>query len=213
MKISAEILDEIRAEVQKVLENSDKLPHTLAVEAEVVAICEGLGYYGLGGINTLRAAALLHDVTKNLTYQEQLDLCAEYGIELGEEEKKSPKILHAITGAEKARKMFGDLIDDEIYNCIRYHTTGKPDMNLSEKIIYLADYIEPTRKFEGCVRLREFYYGAEKFTEAHLNEVLIMSHDMTVSSLIKFKEPIYKMTVESRNYLINRTPKKNQRRK
>ncbi len=76
---------------------------------------------------------------------EQLALCKQYGIELDELEKKALKLLHAKTGAAIARDVFA--VEDDVYNAILYHTTGKPDMTLLEKIIYLADYIEPTRRF------------------------------------------------------------------
>ena len=83
-------------------------------------------------------------------------MCEKYGIILDNAEKENPKLLHAITGAAKARDLFG--VSEEIYEAIRWHTTGKPDMTTLEKIIYLADYIEPTRDFEGLDRLRALAY-------------------------------------------------------
>ena len=97
-------------------------------------------------------AGILHDITKNLSYEKQLKLCKKYGIMLSIAEKESPALLHAITGAALARDRFG--IPDRIYGAIRWHTTGKPEMTRLEKIIYLADYTEPNRDFEGVEPLR-----------------------------------------------------------
>ena len=115
-------------------------------------------------------AGILHDITKILSYDEQLILCEKYGIILDNAEKENPKLLHAITGAAKARDLFG--VSEEIYEAIRWHTTGKPDMTTLEKIIYLADYIEPTRDFEGMDRLRALAYEdlseAEEYPEPRI---------------------------------------------
>lgn len=97
-------------------------------------------------------AAILHDATKKLSYEEQLNLCREYGIILHHAEDRYPPILHAITGAELARRKFG--VSREVAEAIRWHTTGKPDMTLLEKIIYLADGLEPNREYPGIDKLR-----------------------------------------------------------
>ena len=81
----------------------------------------------------------------------------EYGIALDALEKKALKLLHAKTGAALARDVFG--VDDEIYNAILWHTTGKPDMTVLEKVIYLADFIEPTRDFPRRGRAAEDSVG------------------------------------------------------
>ena len=97
-------------------------------------------------------ADILHDITKKLSYDEQLILCDKYGIILDKDQLANEKLLHAITGAAFARDVFG--VSDAVYDAIRWHTTGKPDMTLLEKIIYMADYVEPTRDFPGVEKLR-----------------------------------------------------------
>lgn len=101
-------------------------------------------------------AGILHDITKKLMLEEQLILCEEYGIINDTAETENLKLLHAKTGAAIARERFG--VSDRVYEAIRWHTTGKPDMSLLEKIIYMADYIEPTRDFEGVQKLRKLAY-------------------------------------------------------
>lgn len=83
-------------------------------------------------------------------------LCEKYGIITDNDEKANYKLLHAKTGAACARERFG--VGDEVYNAIWWHTTGHPDMTLLEKILYLADYIEPTRDFPGVDTLRKLAY-------------------------------------------------------
>ncbi len=101
-------------------------------------------------------AAILHDVTKKENLEVQLRLCKKYGIIPDNVEGKDTKLLHSITGAAIARYEFG--CEEDICDAIRWHTTGRAGMTLLEKIIYLADYIEPTRNFPGVEKLREISY-------------------------------------------------------
>ncbi len=93
----------------------------------------------------LFTAGLLHDCAKNIPNEEKYELCKKYKIKLNEVEKRAPYLLHSKLGAYIAEHDFG-IDDEEILNAIRYHTTGRPDMSLTEKIIYIADYIEINRK-------------------------------------------------------------------
>ncbi len=101
-------------------------------------------------------AGILHDMTKKLDAQEQLNLCEKYGIICDNVERENPKLLHAKTGAVLAREVFG--VSGEICEAIRWHTTGRANMSKLEKILYLADYIEPTRDFPGVDALRKLCY-------------------------------------------------------
>ena len=102
-------------------------------------------------------AAILHDCTKKDPPEEQLRLCEKYGMIPDEVEiNAGGRLLHAKTGAGVAAAEFG--MDEDVVSAIRWHTTGKPDMTLLEKIIYMADYIEPTRNFPGVEKLRKLAY-------------------------------------------------------
>lgn len=130
-----------------------RVAHVAGCESEAVRLAM---HYGENAESAAEAGAL-HDITKKLSREEQLILCEKYGIILDKDQLANLKLLHAITGAELARDEFG--VSDEVYNAIRWHTTGKPDMTLLEKIIYMADYIEPTRDFPGVDELRELAYS------------------------------------------------------
>ena len=129
-----------------------RVPHVAGCEEEAVCLA------GRGGAepSAAAAAAILHDVTKNLTVEGHMALMLRYGATCSDELLACPKILHAVTGALVAEHEFG--MPEEICSAIRWHTTGRPDMTLLEKIIYLADYIEPTRAFDGLDSLRKASY-------------------------------------------------------
>ena len=124
--------------------------------------------------------------------EEQLALCRQYQIPLDDLERKALKLLHAKTGAAIARDVFG--VDDEIYSAIFWHTTGKADMTLLEKIIYLADYIEPSRDFPGVEKLRKACYE-------DLDAGLLLGLDMSVEEMESMGNPVHVKTLEARDYL------------
>ena len=165
-----------------------RIPHVLGTEQEAIRLAERYG----ADVEKARVAALLHDCTKKLDMPEQLALCRQYGIELDELEQKALKLLHAKTGAAIARDVYG--VDDEIYRAIWWHTTGHADMTLLEKIIYLADYIEPSRDFPGVDDLRNCVYR-------DLDEGLLMGLQMTIDEMTEMGNPVHHATVEARDWL------------
>lgn len=136
-------------------------------------------------------SAILHDITKKLSHDEQLLLCEKYGIILHSEELASPQIIHQMTGAAAARELFG--VPEHIERAIRYHTTGRPDMTKLEKILYLADCLEPTRSFAGIDAMRR---AAEEDLDAAMALVL--------TDMLKYIEKsgfrLYSGTVEALNW-------------
>ena len=165
-----------------------RIPHVLGTEQEAIRLAERYG----ADVEKARVAALLHDCTKKLSMEEQLVLCRQYGIALDELEQKALKLLHAKTGAAIARDVFG--VDDEIYRAIWWHTTGHAGMTLLEKIMYLADYIEPTRDFPGVEELRRACYE-------DLDKGLLMGLEMTVREMEDMGNPVHRATLEARDAL------------
>ena len=165
-----------------------RMPHVLGTEREAAFLAEKYG----ADVTAARIAALLHDCTKKLSMEEQLALCEKYGIQLDELEQKALKLLHSKTGAAIARDMFG--VDDEIYSAIWYHTTGHANMTKLEKIIYLADYIEPTRDFPGVDELRNVCYE-------DLDKGLLKGLEMTIEEMTAMGNPVHHATIEARDAL------------
>lgn len=179
--------------------------HTLEVEKMAVRLGE---IYAPEKITVLRVAALLHDITKELSIDEHIELCKEYGIELSDNDILAPKTLHARTAAAKIERDFPDYNDADVISAVRWHTTGREGMSITDKLIYLADYIDDSRKFEDCVKLREFFFdfdfdsADDKEKLAHLRDTLIYSYDMTIAALLECTAPIAKDTFDARNELI-----------
>ena len=129
-----------------------RVPHVLGCRDTAIVMAR---HWGANEVDAARAA-LLHDVTKALDGPLQLTLAGEYGIILNAFEQKYPKTLHALTGSLVAERLFGE--NEAVVQAIRHHTTGKANMNLLEKIIYVADYMEPNRDFPGVEKLRELAF-------------------------------------------------------
>ncbi len=137
-------------------------------------------------------AGLLHDITKVLDGPLQLTLCQTYGIILDKFSYENTKTLHALTGSEVAKRVFKE--DASVVEAIRWHTTGKADMNTLEKILYVADYMEPNRSFPGVERLRHL-----AFTD--LDGALQLGLEMTLDVLKKQGSEISPRTQEALAFL------------
>ena len=119
-------------------------------------------------------AGILHDVTKALNKTQQLALAEKLGVQLTEFERQNPQLLHAKTGAAAARALFGEC--EEVASAIAWHTTGKPDMTKLEKIVYLADMIEPNRSYPTVDEIRAA-------AERDLDEGTLLALDRTIAFL------------------------------
>ena len=148
----------------------NRVAHVLGCRDMAVELAKRWG----ADVTDAARAGLLHDITKAIDGPLQLTLCSEYGTMLNDFSRRYPKTLHALTGSLVADRIFGE--KEAVVNAIRHHTTGKADMSLLEKIIYIADYVEPNRTIPGVDRLRHL-----AFTD--LDAALKMGLQMTVSYL------------------------------
>ncbi len=124
--------------------------HTIGVADTAEMLAERYAANDDSFISSSRQAGLLHDNAKYFTDAEQVALCDAYGIELTSTERENPSLIHGKLGAYLAEHRYG-VKDEDILNAIRYHTVGRPRMSLMEKIIYIADYIEPGRVIPGAL--------------------------------------------------------------
>ena len=132
--------------------NPNRVAHVLGCRDTAAELAR---YWGADETDAARAG-LLHDITKAIDGPLQLTLCSAYGTILSDFGYKYPKTLHALTGSLVADRIFGE--NEAVVSAICSHTTGKADMNLLEKIIYVADYMEPNRDFPGVEKLRELAF-------------------------------------------------------
>lgn len=131
----------IRKEMEKVL-SSKRYAHTLGVAYTAAALSMAHGDH----VEDAMTAGLLHDCAKSMHGSELVAICEKAHLNVTAVERSNPTaLLHAKAGAYLAQHKYG-ITDNDILNAIRYHTTGRPDMSKLEKIIYIADYIEPNRK-------------------------------------------------------------------
>ncbi|MCI9156006.1 MAG: nicotinate (nicotinamide) nucleotide adenylyltransferase [Lawsonibacter sp.] len=165
-----------------------RVRHIRGTEEEAVRLAKRWG----ADETHARRAGILHDCTKYLELEEQLGLCEKYGVELDELEHRAVKLLHSKTGACMARYLFGE--PDEVYEAIFWHTTAKADMTTLEKILYVADYMEPNRTFEGVERLRELAYS-------DLDKALLLGVETTIQEMKDRNLPVHKNTLQAQAWL------------
>ncbi len=170
------------------LHHPKRVPHVAGCCKTAGELAERWG----ANVEDAKRAGILHDITKVLEQDEQLLLCEKYGIIISDFEKAHYKLLHAKTGSVIAREIFGE--KEEICQAIYWHTTGKADMTLLEKILYLADYMEPCRNFDGVEEMRDL-----AFTD--LNRALLLGFQMSVDLLSSEGKEVDVYSLEARDYL------------
>jgi len=147
-----------------------RIPHVDACEIEALRLAERWGV----DLDDAHEASILHDITKKLDFTENMCIIAEHGIKLGKLGRNEEKLLHSLTGALLAQSDFG--VSKPVADAIKWHTTGRAQMSMLEKVIYIADYIESTRDFPGVDKLRKLAYD-------NIDEAMIMGLKMTVEDL------------------------------
>ncbi len=180
---------------------SRRFSHTLGVEQAIIELGE---YYLPGDIPRLRIAALLHDLTKEWTAEKQLEFCDRKKIPLTPEERAVPKILHAKTGAYLAEREFFPFVDEGILNAIRRHTAGAYGLTVFDELLYLADYIEPTRTYEECRALRKAFFEGYRAAEdklAHLHKTVLDALRMTVREIEERGGTVFRDTWDAIRFL------------
>ena len=120
--------------------DKDRFRHTIGVMYTAGSLAMANGY----DIPKAMLTGLLHDCAKCLPAKEKIEICRRNHIEISDTELANPGLLHAKAGAIVARDKFG-IKENDILHAITVHTTGAPDMNILDKIIFIADYIEPNR--------------------------------------------------------------------
>lgn len=142
-----------------------------------------------------KIAGLVHDCAKYFTDEQIEDCVKKFNINLDPLEENNIALSHSIVGSYVAKEVF-NINDEEIISAIKYHTTGRENMSLLEKIIYMADLIEEGRKFPRVEELRNLTFSGK------LDEALLLSFDNTIKFVIDNKQLIHPRTVSARNYIL-----------
>ncbi len=138
-------------------------------------------------------AGLLHDCAKQIDRETQIAMCDELGIHLDPIKRESTALIHADLGARLTEIEFG-ITDEDILGAIQYHTLGRPDMTPLEKVLYLADIIEPNRKpFEGLAELRAL-------CRQNLDEAVLYGLELGIANVARKGRTLHTQTAEAEAY-------------
>ncbi|TDL82226.1 bis(5'-nucleosyl)-tetraphosphatase (symmetrical) YqeK [Peribacillus frigoritolerans] len=163
--------------------------HTIGVMETAIALAKQYG----ADVKKAETAAIFHDYAKFRSKDEMKQIIIEQNM-TKELLIHSPELWHAPVGAYLVEKEAG-IYDAEVLDAIRYHTSGRENMTLLDKVIYVADYIEPGRIFPGADEVREL-------AKNDLNKALIVSMKNTILFLLKKNQAIYPETLQSYNFLV-----------
>ena len=181
--------DELRCVALSMLKSS-RVPHVLGTEETAAQLAVRWG----ADEEQARRAAMLHDCTKLFSREQHIDIFRQNSKEPDEWELKEEQLLHAKTGAMIAAQVFG--ADSEIEQAVAFHTTGKQDMTTLQKIIYLSDYMEPTRHFCDLSEVR-------RLAMEDLDRAVLLSVTMTIENLIRKGGVIHPDSLALRDSLRN----------
>jgi len=181
-------IEDIQNKLRKKLKGSRYI-HTLGVE--YTSVCLAMKYGE--DLEKAELAGLLHDCAKQLPEKKLIKICREHGEKISKMEFQQPFLLHGKAGACLAKDKFG-IEDESVLNAIRYHTTGRPDMSLLEKIVFVADYIEPNRKkADNLAELRRLAFE-------DLDETVLLILEQTLDYLEKTGKEIDRHTIMTRDF-------------
>lgn len=168
--------------------NERRFWHSISVALTAVTLAD---IYGANKDECL-ISGLLHDYCKALTLNELLDWCEKYNVSLSEEDKMSDGCIHGFLAAKVCKDKYN--INENIYNAIYYHTCGRPNMTILEKIIYMSDFIEPLRRFRDNVA------DIRKLTYTNIDAAIVIATEMSLNFLKRKDKYIHSNTIKTHEY-------------
>ena len=187
-------IKDLKKDLKKEMDDS-RFEHTLGVMYTCAALAMRYEY----DLEKAMLAGLLHDCAKCMPNAKKLKMAEKHHLEISSLERKNPFMLHAKLGAFLAKKKY-DIEDEEILNAFRWHTTGRPDMTLLDKIVYVSDYIEPRRdKAPNLPKIRQLAF-------MDLDQALIKILEDTLGYLGDSAEHVDAMTKKTYDYYMQQNP-------
>lgn len=180
---------EIISRLKRML-SKERFVHTLGVKSAAVELAKRFGC----NLSKASTAALLHDCARDISSNLLLKLAYRFDILVDGIFEEHPQLLHGPVGAVISRKVFG-VDDEQILRAISIHTTGDVNMTKLDKIIYIADYIEPNRDFPGVDKLRKTAFS-------DLDKSVLMALNNTIEYVINRNTLLHPKTVQARNFLL-----------
>jgi predicted HD superfamily hydrolase involved in NAD metabolism len=182
-------INDIKEKLKSVL-SEERFDHSLRVADQSVILARRFG----ADARKAETAGVLHDCARDLSFGEALNEANNFGIILDNVTKNSPGIIHAVIGEALARFEY-NINDHDILDAIRYHTTGRKGMSMLEKIVFIADYTEPSRDFQGAA-------GARDILEQSLDRAVLYAMENTIAYLLEKRMLIHLDTIDARNHYL-----------
>lgn len=183
-------IDKIKKNLEESL-SQKRYTHSIGVADEAVKLAK---HYSADA-DKAYIAGIVHDCAKEIEPATAKTMLTEkYGITVDPIAVYMHKLLHAPLGACIAQSEFG-IYDSEILDAVKYHTTAKANMNILTKILYIADYIEPNRDFDGVEELRKLAYE-------NIDKAILLGINFTIEELLKKERMFHPDTVHARNWLL-----------
>ena len=203
--INDEMLDDLRLAVSLTV-SPKRFAHICGVERCAVRLGE---FLLPGRISELRAAALLHDVSKELKTEEHLRLLSEAKFPLTDEDRLAEGVLHSFTAPIVIKNRFPEYATDDILSATLNHTVGRENMSVFEKIIFVSDYAEETRKYASCIAVRErLFDNFDKLSQEErlkrLDLACLESIDGALEALKRMGSPINSRMYKTRDFLLKK---------
>ncbi len=169
-----------------------RFSHTLNVAQEAERLAQRWG----ADAECAYLAGLVHDFAKEIPKDEAIEKLREFG-ETEFDYSACPSLIHGPLASQIVMREFG-IEDISVLDAVRYHTTGRRNMTLLEKIIYLADFIEPSRKFDGVEEVRRLAYE-------DIDKAMLMEADLVIGFVLERGQFLHEETVQMRNELLMKT--------
>jgi len=182
--LKTELIEEVSSKI-----NKKRLLHTLSVEKEALKLA---GYYGCS-MEDASAAAILHDICRDFNIEEMNEYVKKYNLD--NIYLNNIALAHAKVASNYVKEKL-KITNQDVIDAINFHTTGRENMSMLEKIIYIADIIEENRDFEGVETLRELAY-------LHLDKAVLYALDLSIKYVVDKKEYLHMDTVLARDFLLN----------
>lgn len=173
--------------ILKPMLSQKRFEHSLNVAQEAVKLAKKFG----ADEEKAEIAGLLHDILKDTPAEKQLKIIADFGIIMTDVELSAKRFWHAISGAVYIRTVL-KIEDREIFDAVRYHTTGRKNMTLLEKVIFIADFISKDRDYPGVEEMRKTAYKS-------LDKAIVEGIAFTITDLAERRDPIVPETIDAYN--------------
>ena len=211
MKFDGKAIAALRESVKSRL-SEKRFNHTLGVENMAVRI--GLSCL-TDSISELRIAALLHDISKEYSEAEYIDLMKRHGFAMSDEDLSTPALWHSLTAPLVIKEDYPNYATPNVLSAVYNHTVGSPDMSVFDEIILLSDYIEEGRTYGNCVRLREEFLleldradGSDECILA-LHRAVARSLDNNINEFVSRSKSFHSRTKLTRDAIMAKTERQN----